>query len=616
MALNDAVPSSATDVFKRNAEDVDRLLNSSGPVINRLSTPLASWEQITQSHASWNNRGAWATATAYAINDIWQDGANWYVVLSAYTSGATAAADIAGPNVVVLSGNFVQGVEGLGFDEFAANKNLVYPVGSVEDLAGLVGVLDDQQISLKGWHPDSDVGGGTLYWDAAKPKSEHNGGTVFSPTVPFSATTGDYLSGAGETDGGGSGCWVRCKETISPELFGAAGDGISDDYAACQSAIDYTRDRELSLIWNPAKHRTSQSLKTQYDANRKPTSWFFNNTILTPDFAGSPAIIVEGGPYYQNMHGEVYIIPTVQNRMLGDYSNRDTASHGIVIESTRFKQYGVARISGMRGYGILAKSDLGGNSNDSKYNSYIELCNMGFVGVGTDDNIAVVKADLDITYCASHGFLGASGCKLRNWDANINCENNDRLDLGDAGLQVNAATGGKWFIYSEQYNTSNDIEFLSQSIGNSIFSCRANKDLIINGNNVIGGNGVHTGSFVQEFIPTVIGATTAGSASYSTQIGRYQQIGKLIYFNITVSWSGHTGTGNLQITQMPKFPIGSNPVTFSGFDIAGISSGYVPMGSVDATRNIQIFKNNAGVTNFVEIQPLGSIQVSGIYEIQ
>lgn len=119
----------------------------------------------------------------------------------------------------------------------AATKNtdeLVTPVNSVADLAGFAGTKDDQQISLKGWHPDSDVGGGILYWDAAKPKSEHNGGTVFSPTVPFSAITGDYLDGVGETDAGGSGCWVRLGYLITPVQYGAKGDSVTDD----NSSID------------------------------------------------------------------------------------------------------------------------------------------------------------------------------------------------------------------------------------------------------------------------------------------------------------------------------------------------------------------------------------------
>ena len=211
MALNDAVPSSATDVFKRNAEDADKLLNATGDITTRTGKILPSWDEITQSHAAWNNRGAWTTATAYAVNDIWEDGGVWYVVLSAYTSGASAAADIAGPSVIVLSGGFVRGANGLEFDEFAPNKNLVYPVESVEELAGLVGAIDDQQINLKGWQPDSGVNGGILYWDSAKLKSEHDGDTVFSPTVPFNSDELIYGAGTGETDPTGAGCWVRVR---------------------------------------------------------------------------------------------------------------------------------------------------------------------------------------------------------------------------------------------------------------------------------------------------------------------------------------------------------------------------------------------------------------------
>lgn len=91
----------------------------------------------------------------------------------------------------------------------AALLDRLLRVDSVENIAGLAGDYDGQQISLLGWHPDSDIGGGVLYWDPAKAKSDHNGGTVFSPTVPWSANIGDYLDGVGETDGSGFGCWVR-----------------------------------------------------------------------------------------------------------------------------------------------------------------------------------------------------------------------------------------------------------------------------------------------------------------------------------------------------------------------------------------------------------------------
>mgnify|MGYP000256490854 CR=1 FL=1 len=121
----------------------------------------------------------------------------------------------------------------------AATKNtdeLVTPVNSVADLAGFAGTKDDQQISLKGWHPDSDVGGGILCWDAAKPKTEHNGGTVFSPTVPFSVD-GSYNTALGETDASGSGCWVRTvKGQIQTTDFGMGFGG--DDSPRWQALLD------------------------------------------------------------------------------------------------------------------------------------------------------------------------------------------------------------------------------------------------------------------------------------------------------------------------------------------------------------------------------------------
>lgn len=113
----------------------------------------------------------------------------------------------------------------------------VSSIASVENLSGLVGV-DGQQISLLGWHPDSDVGGGTLYFDEARDKSDHNGGTVFSPTVPWTTTTADYLDAVDETDPSGTGCWVRAdvKSQIDVYWFGAV-DGVSTANAPTNEAV-------------------------------------------------------------------------------------------------------------------------------------------------------------------------------------------------------------------------------------------------------------------------------------------------------------------------------------------------------------------------------------------
>jgi hypothetical protein len=56
---------------------------------------------------------------------------------------------------------------------------------------------------------------------------------------------------------------------------------------------------------------------------------------------------------------------------------------------------------------------------------------------------------------------------------------------------------------------------------------------------------------VGTFTPTIIGKTTAGTGTYSVQIGRYIRIGKTVTVWIKLVWSAHTGTGNGEITGLP-----------------------------------------------------------------
>ncbi len=52
--------------------------------------------------------------------------------------------------------------------------------------------------------------------------------------------------------------------------------------------------------------------------------------------------------------------------------------------------------------------------------------------------------------------------------------------------------------------------------------------------------------------PTVVGDTTAGSVTYSTQDGEYVKIGRLVVAWFAINLSGtHSGTGNVNITGLP-----------------------------------------------------------------
>jgi len=54
------------------------------------------------------------------------------------------------------------------------------------------------------------------------------------------------------------------------------------------------------------------------------------------------------------------------------------------------------------------------------------------------------------------------------------------------------------------------------------------------------------------FTPTVIGATTAGSGTYTKQTGKTTTIGNLVFFRLEVVLSAHTGTGEVRINGLPS----------------------------------------------------------------
>ncbi|MBD2865042.1 hypothetical protein [Paenibacillus oceani] len=116
-------------------------------------------------------------------------------------------------------------------------------LSSMLDLIGLEGGTDRECVHLIGYRPGHTIGGGPFYWDAARPRADHNGGAVISPTVPllpdFSNLSG-FLNGIGETAPSGTGCWVRpVKAEIPLEEFGIDPTGQTDSYDVIMKAAAY-----------------------------------------------------------------------------------------------------------------------------------------------------------------------------------------------------------------------------------------------------------------------------------------------------------------------------------------------------------------------------------------
>ena len=117
-------------------------------------------------------------------------------------------------------------------------------LGSVVDFVGLVGI-HNTRVRLKSWHnaylssnSGRPSGGGEFIYRTDVPKNKHNGGTVISPTVPYT-TISAYLLGSGETDPTGTGCWVRdYNDSVNITWFGAIADGVTDNSASLKSFRD------------------------------------------------------------------------------------------------------------------------------------------------------------------------------------------------------------------------------------------------------------------------------------------------------------------------------------------------------------------------------------------
>jgi len=67
------------------------------------------------------------------------------------------------------------------------------------------------------------------------------------------------------------------------------------------------------------------------------------------------------------------------------------------------------------------------------------------------------------------------------------------------------------------------------------------------------------------FTPTIIGSSTAGVGTYLTQFGKYTRIGNCVFFTIHLSWTAHTGTGNIRVGTLPFAAVATYDYTTSIF---------------------------------------------------
>lgn len=82
--------------------------------------------------------------------------------------------------------------------------------------------------------------------------------------------------------------------------------------------------------------------------------------------------------------------------------------------------------------------------------------------------------------------------------------------------------------------------------------------------------------------PSYEGATTAGVTTYTTQIGNYTRIGRVVFAQFDLVWTAATGTGVVRIGGLPftsatginvAYAVQSTNVTFANGSIQGLFQG-------------------------------------------
>jgi hypothetical protein len=117
------------------------------------------------------------------------------------------------------------------------------------------------------------------------------------------------------------------------------------------------------------------------------------------------------------------------------------------------------------------------------------------------------------------------------------------------------------------------------------------------------------------WIPSIIGLTSAGSATYSSRIGTFLKIGRLVFCSLFVDWSGHTGTGNMSITGLPYTSSIFAPATVWHSNLSASAGSilqfYIPSGAnIIAPRQVPV---SGGTEAAVPLDVSASLMISVIY---
>lgn len=120
------------------------------------------------------------------------------------------------------------------------------------------------------------------------------------------------------------------------------------------------------------------------------------------------------------------------------------------------------------------------------------------------------------------------------------------------------------------------------------------------------------------FTPVIIGTTTAGTGTYSSQVGRYTKIGRTVSFTIRLVWSAHTGTGSLRINGLPFNNAAINVPVSLRINALTSPASTVVQAHVISSQNDIAFEDvtvATGIAGSLAMDTSADLMVNGTYSI-
>jgi hypothetical protein len=163
-------------------------------------------------------------------------------------------------------------------------------------------------------------------------------------------------------------------------------------------------------------------------------------------------------------------------------------------------------------------------------------------------------------------------------------------------------------------------------------SSRTGDQTIIDGNLVIGtsGKGIDfsatPGTGTSELLadyeegtwtPVISGSTTAGTGTYSFQIGAYRKVGNIVYITMFMSWTAHTGAGDGIISGLPFTSSTFNTISIRpnsyALTVTNIMTGFI--GSASASIDLEQYPLGGGAVVAAPLDVSASLVISASYGV-